>query len=78
MAKTYENFTIEECAARVGPLVQKKKAHFYQKWSCAKCWARNTMDEPDVFFSIGRCEHCGHFTDLKVTGCNYLLIASAK
>lgn len=46
---------------------------FWQKFTCEKCWSRNLMDQPNVLFELGHCQHCGHFTDLKRDGCNYAL-----
>ena len=78
MAKTFNNFSIGECAARVVPMVLAGKATFYQKWTCAQCWRRNTMDVPNKFFELAHCQHCNHVTDIKRSGCNYLLIMRSK
>ena len=46
----------------------------YQKYTCAKCKSRQTMDTPNVFHTFGRCEECGHITNIRKQGCNYLLV----
>ena len=73
MTQVYRNYTIDECIETVGPLVLERGATFYMKFTCAKCWSRQTCEEPNKFFEVARCERCGHFTDIKVTGCNYAL-----
>lgn len=49
-------------------------ATIFQKWSCAECGARQTMDIPNTFFTVGQCEECGGITDIVATGCNYMLV----
>lgn len=74
---TYSNYTIRECAEAVEPLIKSGKVTVYQKWTCEKCWSRQTMSEANKFFTSGTCENCGHVTDIERDGCNYLLITSA-
>jgi hypothetical protein len=33
-------------------------------------------DDPNVFTEKGTCDHCGHTTDIKAQGHNYLLSVS--
>jgi Zn finger protein HypA/HybF involved in hydrogenase expression len=49
-------------------------ATVYQKFTCAKCGQRLTIEEPNVFFTEGHCDKCGAITDIKKRGCNYLII----
>jgi hypothetical protein len=72
------NYPIEECLAKVESLMRLGGITFHQKWTCQKCRLRQTMTEPNKFFEVGICEKCGHVSDITKTGCNYLLIASAK
>jgi len=52
-----------------------KNGHIcYQKWTCAGCKQRLGSEDPNVFTELGRCEHCGHVTNIKEQGCNYLLM----
>lgn len=50
----------------------------FQKFSCASCGLRQTIDEPNVFFTHGRCEECGDVTDIRASGCNYVLVAKCS
>lgn len=45
---------------------------FYMKWTCEGCGQRLTSSEPNVMFEEGCCD-CGHVTNIKKRGCNYLL-----
>jgi hypothetical protein len=47
-------------------------ATVYQQFNCAKCGIKQTMDTPNVFHKLGKCEECGHITDIEKDGCNYL------
>lgn len=46
----------------------------HQKFSCAKCGERLTVAEANVFFEAGSCDRCGWITDIRKSGCNYLLV----
>jgi hypothetical protein len=48
----------------------------FQKWTCAKCRERITANEPNNFTIMGKCEDCGYVTDMRISGCNYMVIAS--
>jgi hypothetical protein len=50
----------------------------HQKFTCENCGVRQTMEIPNVFYTSGKCEECGHVTDLKLRGCNYLLYAAIR
>jgi hypothetical protein len=49
----------------------------YQKFTCAGCGERCTMEEPNSFYTSGNCE-CGHVTDIRERGCNYMAIGSSS
>jgi hypothetical protein len=49
----------------------------YQKYSCGQCGTRLGMDEPNKFYTHGTCDLCGHTTDIKKAGMNYLLSINA-
>jgi hypothetical protein len=63
-----------------GDAAAEAAAHFraghtvHQKFTCGRCGTRQTMAEPNRFFTSGKCEECGHVTDLVVRGCGYLLV----
>lgn len=46
----------------------------FQKFTCEKCGSRQTMETPNVFYTSGSCEECGHVTDIKKKGCNFIMI----
>ena len=71
---SYKNFPIEECAAAAEKLIADG-ATIYQKFTCGKCGSRQTISEPDKFFTTGKCEECGHVTNIAMSGCNYLIVA---
>ena len=50
----------------------------HQKFSCANCNSRLTIGTPNVFHETGDCDQCGHVTDIKRKGCNYLVMASTN
>lgn len=45
----------------------------FQKFTCAKCKQRLTMEEPNILYKAGHCDNCGHVTDIEKQGCNYLM-----
>src|SRR5262245_39317988 len=46
----------------------------YQKFTCEKCGTRQTIDVPNTCYVYGSCEECRHITDIRKTGCNYMLV----
>jgi hypothetical protein len=68
------NYPLDECAAKAERLVAAG-AQVYQKFTCSSCGSRQTIDTPNVFYTTGRCEECGHITNIKADGCNYLVHA---
>lgn len=51
----------------------KLGATVHQQFNCAKCGAKQTMGEKNMFFTHGKCEECGHVTDIKKNGCNFMM-----
>lgn len=47
-------------------------ATVYQKFTCALCGTRQTMEAPNRFYTEGQCEACRHVTDLIKTGGGYM------
>ena len=47
----------------------------HQQFVCAKCHAKQTMEEVNTFFERGRCEQCGYETDLWKAGCGFMAIS---
>lgn len=46
----------------------------YQKFTCAGCGQRLTIEEPCVFHTVGTCDQCPAVTDIRAQGCNFLLV----
>ena len=71
---TYRNYPIEECARGIDKILREHpRAAVYQKWTCGGCSRRITGNTPNKLFVEGHCEDCGHITDLKKAGCNYMV-----
>ena len=49
----------------------------FQKFTCEACLARQTMDTPNAFYTSGKCDECGHITQLKTGCCGFMLVQSA-
>jgi DNA-directed RNA polymerase subunit RPC12/RpoP len=64
---------LEECAKSAEKLIENGH-QVYQKFTCEKCGSRQTIDEPNVFYTSGKCEECSHTTNIKEKGCNYLSV----
>jgi acetone carboxylase gamma subunit len=45
----------------------------YQKFTCAGCGQRLTMEAPNVLYRTGTCDKCGHVTDIEAQGCNFMI-----
>lgn len=48
----------------------------YQQWNCAHCGTKQTMPDPNKFFTSGRCEECDLITDIRRDGCNFMATIS--
>jgi hypothetical protein len=46
----------------------------YQKFTCAGCGARLTIDEPNTFHAVGTCDRCPAITQIHRTGCGFLAV----
>jgi transcription elongation factor Elf1 len=51
-------------------------ATIWQKFTCLACNSRQTMSEPNVLYTSGKCQECGFVTDIAVTGCGFMLVTS--
>ena len=60
---------VQEASAQI-----EKGAKVFQKFTCAGCKARQTMDVPNRFYTSGKCEECGHVTNLVKQGCGFMMI----
>jgi len=76
MAKVrYNDHPLADCLKMVDEIRSKDpKANAYQKFTCEKCGSRQTIDEPNTFYTSGSCEECKHITDIAKRGCNYMMV----
>jgi transcription elongation factor Elf1 len=64
-----------ECAAAAKQWADKG-ANVYQQFNCVGCGKKQTMVEANTFYKLGKCEECGHITNIEKDGCNYMLHAT--
>ena len=50
----------------------------YQQFNCAHCGVKQTMDAPNTFYMLGKCQECGKETNIRMDGHNYMLMASSR
>ena len=67
------DYPLEEVAGTAGEVVAIGGT-VHQKFTCRQCGERVMIEEPNVFYATGRCDECGALTNLRETGCNYLVI----
>lgn len=67
------DYPMMDCVKTADDLI-KKGHQVFQKFTCEMCGSRQTIDEPNVFYTSGTCEECKHTTDIEKKGCNYLAI----
>jgi hypothetical protein len=71
----YNDYPLEEVVAQVDKtLAENPRAEFFQKFTCSGCGQRLTIDKPNSFHTIGTCDKCSAVTDIRIRGCNYLLV----
>ena len=76
--RKYKDFPFDE-VAKAARAYAMQGAIVIQKWTCEGCGER-LEGAPNHWFENGRCDQvdgkmgCGHVTDLRKNGCNYMLI----
>lgn len=71
--ETFRDFPFDKICKEAEQLISRSPGiTLYQKFTCAGCGARLTMDKPNAFFEQGTCDNCPTITDIKKQGCNYL------
>ena len=73
----HPNHPLEECVKGANKFVAGG-CQVYQKWTCAKCGDRVTAYNPNTFSEQCHHEDCGHITDIRLSGCNYMVVASGN
>lgn len=77
----YVDAPLEVIEAELLPILDTEPTTiFYQKFTCEACDERVTILEENRLFTMGRHDECpveeGHITDLRLKGCNYMLVRS--
>jgi hypothetical protein len=47
----------------------------YQQFNCANCGVKQTMPDANTFYIFGKCEECGHTTNIEKDGCNFMAMS---
>ena len=68
----YIDFPFYE-ATRTAEQLTNQGHDVYQKYSCAGCGQRLTMEIPNIFYKSGTCDKCDTVTDIEKQGCNYMV-----
>jgi hypothetical protein len=65
----------DECVAQIKERKQTSPGLVvvFQQWNCEHCGVKQTMDEPNTLYEIGRCEECNKTTNIKQNGMNYMI-----
>lgn len=58
---------VRELLERADKAIESGAIVFF-KFTCEKCGARQTFEEPNTFFISGKCEECGHITEIHEGG----------
>ena len=75
----YTDYPLVEVAERVERIrTTQPGTDCYQKFTCAGCGARLTIDEPYRFYASGTCDQCGTVTDIAAQGCNFLYVSASR
>jgi hypothetical protein len=61
-------------AAKGAQEVMIKGGMVYQQFNCARCGAKQTMEDANTFHTFGRCEECQAITNIEKDGCNYMCV----
>jgi hypothetical protein len=69
----YENFPFDEIADAFVEKIAEGWTVF-QKFTCAGCGQRLTIDVPNMMVEEGTCDKCSAVTDIRRDGCNYTLM----
>jgi PHP family Zn ribbon phosphoesterase len=53
---------------------QRRLGHdVYQQFLCEKCGTKLMMEAPNDIHETGTCDRCGHLTDIKKNGMNFMV-----
>lgn len=66
-------YPFEECTKEAERKIEQG-FNVFQQFNCAHCGVKQTIETANKFYTLGECEECGKYTDIKKDGCNYLLV----
>ena len=72
----FNDYPLMDVVLQVQERLKVPGTEVYQKWTCAHCRSRQTMEEPNTFYMSGTCEECGQVSDIHE--CNYMLVLSSR
>lgn len=49
-------------------------ATVFQRFTCVACQTRQTMPDPNRFYTSGLCDECKFVTDIVQNGCGFMLV----
>lgn len=61
-------------SAKEAEKIVRRGGTIHQQFLCIHCQTKQTMEEPNTFFTQGHCEECGGITNIEANGCNFLAI----
>jgi hypothetical protein len=62
---TDHNYPMDDILTEVNKVLENPNVNVFQKFTCAGCGNRLTIEEPNTFYTSGKCDACGHITDIK-------------
>lgn len=75
----YNDYPFWDVAKQVDVLLKNNdNCDIHQKFTCANCGERLTIEQPNVMHKIGTCDKCNHVTNIEQQGCNYLVIHNLR
>ena len=70
-------YPFDDCVRAAEELIRKNVV-VHQQWNCEHCGAKQTMEMPDIFYETGECEECHRITNIRRSGCNYMVHATTR
>jgi hypothetical protein len=52
----------------------KGDVEVYQQWMCVGCGSKETMPDPNTFYTEGRCGQCDRPSNIEADGCNFAIV----
>lgn len=72
MTEQYTDFSFDEVTKKAKALTLQGH-DVYQKFTCAGCGQRLSMETPNNFYKTGTCDKCPTVTNIEKQGCNFMV-----